>query len=66
MVKWCRCGQKIWREDRWNGLSWVPHFYDSQEESPTCEQEITHCPRCGEWLWDGRDLLDAPPEKEEG
>ena len=41
----CRCGQVIWVEFKFNGINWYARFYDNKYK------EITECPNCGESLW---------------
>jgi len=65
MIKYCRCGEPIWVEHVFNGISWIPFFFPADEDGPLSTDEqyrITNCPRCGEFLSIGEDLLDEPPE----
>lgn len=47
--RWCRCGKRIHVAIRWNGLDYILIHQDPRDEY----REITHCPRCGEWLKPG-------------
>ena len=69
MIKYCRCGEPIWVEHKFNGHRWVAKFYLSEARRMLGTHylgdfSITHCPGCGEFLSRGQDLLDEPPDTE--
>lgn len=47
-TRYCRCGHPVRTECFWNGLAYVPLFFDGDTDDP---RTITHCPSCGEWLF---------------
>lgn len=55
------CGYRVWRHYwAWSREATLHRAYhDNQPGSPTHNQQITHCPRCGQRLL-AKDLI-APP-----
>ena len=43
----CACGRVIYRDIKWNGVDYITKFYRLWKGEL---KEITHCPKCGEWL----------------
>ncbi len=53
------CGYPVWR-DYWHWhVGSIRIFRDNGPASPICSDEITHCPRCGQEIYE--EDLTAPP-----
>ncbi len=44
------CGHQLWQESQFNGLTQSPIFLDDDDCSPTCGQEVSDCPGCGDFI----------------
>jgi len=54
------CDQQLWQESRFNGLAHFSIFIDDDDCSPTCGQEVSDCPGCGDFIAPESIITDLP------